>query len=680
MPNRNAAIMIYDANDNKTLQVTSDYYDDTYPVFDVDGKYLFFRSNRAFKPVYGDMDYTWIYPNSTEIYVATLRKDVTSPMAPRSDEEKVEEEEKEKEDKEEGEEEKEEDEGEEDAKPEDKEQDRQNEVEEDAEEKDEEEDKKEDKDDKEKVDDKDKKKPKPVEIDFDGFEQRVVKLPVQAGNIGALRSVKGKLVFSRYLPVGARKQDEPSGTLLYYDLEEREEKTVISGINSYDISADGKKVIYKSKSTYGIIDLAEKKKVGDGKIAVDKLKAWINPHEEWQQIFNEAWRIQRGFFYDPNMHGVDWKAIKKRYETLLPYVVDRDDLNYVIGEMIGELNASHTYVRGGDVEQPEKISVGLLGCDLELDTENNAYRIKKIYEGAAWDAEVRSPLRQPGIDVNEGDYLLAVNGWPMDTSKDPWSAFQGLAGEVVTLTISTSADVNDSNDIIVKPMSSEFRLRNLAWIENNRRKVEEATNGRVGYIYVPDTGRNGQSELVRQFIPQQTKEGLIIDERFNSGGQYPDRFIEMLNRPTLGYVARRDHRDLWIPQISHAGPKVMLINQWSGSGGDLFPYLFRKVELGPLIGKRTWGGVIGMAGNPQPIDGGFVSAPNLGCWSTEGKWDMEGYGVDPDYDVENVPHEMVAGRDLQLEKAIEVILDMLEKEPPPKPQKPAYPDRSDRIR
>ena len=640
MPNSLAAIFIYDTKEHMTRQVTSDYYDDGYPVFDPEGKYLFFYSDRTFTPVYGDMDATWIYPNATNIFAATLRKDVESPIAPRSDEEEK------------------------------------------KEEKDKDKDKKKDKSEKksDKDDEEEKKKePEPVKIDFDGFEQRVVRLPIDVGNGGPMYAIEGKVVFARYPAAGAAKPGEPSGTLAYYDLKEREEKTVISGIDTYDLSADGKKVIYKSKKQYGIIDLAEDKKVGDGKIATEKIKAWINPRDEWKQIFNEAWRIERDYFYDPDMHGLDWKAIKRHYETLLPYVVDRADLNYIIGEMIAELNASHTYVGGGDIEQPERISVGLLGCDFKLEKEKNLYRIEKIYEGALWDAEVRSPLRQPGIKVNEGEYLLAVNGRPLDTSKDPWAAFQGLAGEVVTLTINSSPTSEGARDVVVEPLSSESRLRNLAWIESNRRKVDKATNGRIGYIYVPDTGRNGQSELVRQFIPQRTKEGLIIDERFNSGGQIPDRFIELLNRPIYNYWARRDNRDYQTPFVSHIGPKVMLINGWAGSGGDAFPYYFRKAGLGPLIGTRTWGGLIGISGNPRPVDGGFISAPTFGFWNTEGNWEVEGYGVDPDYEIENAPHEMVAGRDPQLEKAIEVILEMLEKEPPKKPEKPAYPDRSDRI-
>jgi len=675
--NRHGNIMIYDTNDSTVRQVTSDFYDDSRPVFDVKGKYLFFRSNRSFSPVYGDLDATWIYPNSTQLFVVTLKADEASPLAPRSDEEEIEEEDEDKD--EEGEEEngdKDEDkEGDEEDKADSGEVTDPNDAagEEKAdEEKDEDKDKAKDK--------KKKDEPEPVEIDFDGFEERVERLPIRAGNFGDLASVEGKLLFSRYLPAGARKPGTPGGSLLFYDLKEREEKTVLDGIDSYTLSADGKKILYKSRSTYGIVDVGANKKSGDGKIASGDLKAWISPREEWRQIFNDAWRIQRDFFYDPGMHGVDWDAMKEQYGGLLPYVVDREDLNYIIGEMIAELNASHAYVGGGDREGPDSLNVGLLGCDFELDEDNGAYRISRIYDPGKWNAEPRSPLRAPGVEVNEGDYLLAVNGRSVDTSEDPWAAFQGLSGQVVTLAISSTPDVNDANDVLVQPMSSESRLRNLAWIEANRKKVDEATQGRVGYIYVPNTGTNGQSELVRQFNPQWDKDGLIIDERFNSGGQYSDRFIELLNRPTLGYVSRRDHRDQRVPAVSNPGPKVMLINQWAGSGGDLFPYLFRKTELGPLVGKRTWGGVIGMFGNPGLIDGGYMSSPNAGCWFPESGFDVEGHGVDPDYEVENAPHEMVAGRDPQLETAIAVILELLDKEPAEKPQKPAYPDRSGTVK
>jgi len=643
MEDGQGAIMIYDVVNDKKHQITGGYYNDFQPVFDPEGKYLYFYSNRRFSPVYSDMDDTWIYPNSTNIYALTLRKDIESPLAPRSDEEKAEEEKEKKASAEKS---------KEARKPAKKET---------------------------KAEEKKEEKPQ-VKIDFEEIEKRIIKLPVEAGNVGPLAAVKGKVVWLRAPAAGAAKPGTPSATLAYYDLEERKENVIISGIDAYQLSADGKKVLYRSRTTWGIVDLGPKKKVGDGRIATNKMKTWINPRQEWKQIFDDAWRIERDFFYAPNMHGLDWAAIKKRYEAMLPYVSDREDLNYIIGEMIAELNVSHSYIGGGDIEQAKRISVGLLGCDFELDKEHKAFRIKKIYEGASWDAEVRSPLRRPGIKVNEGDYLLAVNGLAIDTSEDIWASFQGLAGEVVTLTINSKPSMAGARDIVVKPLSSEMRLRNLAWIESNRQKVAKATNGRVGYIYVPDTGVNGQNELVRQFIPQHRLDGLIIDERFNSGGQFSDRFIEMLNRPLYAYAARRDLRDLTIPHLSHVGPKVMIINEWAGSGGDAFPYCFRKAKLGPIIGKRTWGGLVGIGGNPMLIDGGFITAPNLAIWDPSGHWDVEGHGVDPDIKVENAPHEMAAGRDPQLEKAISIVLDLLKKNPPPRPKRPVYPDRSGKIK
>jgi len=328
------------------------------------------------------------------------------------------------------------------------------------------------------------------------------------------------------------------------------------------------------------------------------------------------------------------------------------------------------------MERPATIPVGLLGCDFALDGKMGLYRFSRIHSGAPWDANSRSPLRRPGISVAEGTYLLAVDGRPVDTGKDPWAAFQGLSGEVVRLTVSENGSEAQARDVIVKPIASERRLRYLAWVEANRARVEEASGGRVGYIHVPDTGTGGQNELVRQFIPQRLKEALVVDERFNGGGQVPDRFIELLNRPIYNYWARRDSKGNHSPYVAHVGPKVMLMNQWSGSGGDALPYYFRKAGLGPLIGRRTWGGLIGYSGNPKPIDGGQLTAPSFGFWHVEGRWGIEGYGVDPDYDVENPPHELAAGRDAQLEKAISVTMDLLEKEPPVRPKRPPYPDRS----
>ncbi len=624
MSNGQGSILIYDVKEGRTHQVTSDYYDDMSPVFDPSGKYLFFYSNRSFKPVYSDIDDTWVYPNSTEIHAATLRKDIKSPLAPKSDEEATSKDEK---------------------------------------------------------SNADQKNTDNDEIEFDGFERRIFKLPVDDGNFGRLAAVEGKVVYVRYPAAGSSKPDSPEGKIQFYDLNDGKEKTIMQNVDTYVASSNGKKLIYKSNSTYGIIDLAEGKNVGDNTIPTDQMKVWIDPLEEWKQIFDEAWRIERDFFYDPNMHGVDWQTIKERYEALLPYVVDREDLNYVIGEMISELNSSHTYVGGGDVDQPEQISVGLLGCDFELDKKSNAYRIKKIYKGAAWDAGVRSPLFEPGINVSEGDYLLAVNGKPLDTSMDPWQAFQGLANQIVTISVNSSPTIEGSREILIKPLSEEDdqQLRYLSWIENNRKTVEDKSKGRVGYVYVPDTGRNGQNELVRQFIPQRFKNGLIIDERFNSGGQIPDRFIELLNRPILNFWARREQRDLQTPTISHSGPKVMIINGWSGSGGDALPYYFRKAGLGKLVGTRTLGGLIGIGGSPKLIDGGFVTAPSYAFWNSDGNWEIEGFGVKPDYEVEDSPQELAAGDDQQLNKAVEVILDLLEENHLKTPKRPTYPDRSGMV-
>ncbi|MBL1213955.1 MAG: peptidase S41 [Ignavibacteriae bacterium] len=620
------SIFIYNVSESKSRRVTSEFYNDTNPVFDPAGKYLYFYSDRTFSPVYSDMDRTWVYPNATNLYVLTLQKDTASLLAAESDEEEIE--------------------------------------------------MKKEEEEKEKKDEKDneKEKVKSVNIDFAGIEKRIVKVPVELGNVGGLKAVEGKVLYLSNPAAGSRSEG-PSGTLKYFDLKKREEETILSGISAFDISADGKNIIYRSGSTYGIIDIAKGKKVGDGKLKISDMEVFIDPKIEWVQIFNDAWKVERDYFYDPGMHGVDWKAMKERYEKLLPYVVSRNDLNYVIGEMIAELNASHAYVRGGDMENAEKINVGLLGCDYEV--KNGKYVFSKIIEPADWDyAEAHSPLKAAGINVNEGDYLLEVNSQPVDVSKDPWAAFQGLAGKVVTLKINSKPGNEGAREILIVPMKSEYRLRHLAWIENNRKKVEDATDGKVGYVYVPNTGIEGQNELVRQFTPQFNKDAIIFDDRFNGGGQIPDRFVELLNRPLYNYWGRRDFKDWQTPTLSHVGPKVMLINQWAGSGGDAFPYYFREAGLGPLIGKRTWGGLIGYSGNPLPIDGGFITAPSFGFYDLEGNWQVEGYGVAPDYEVENDPYELVEGKDAQLNKAIEVIQKMMKENPAKKIAKPKYPDRS----
>ena len=441
------------------------------------------------------------------------------------------------------------------------------------------------------------------------------------------------------------------------------------------LAAKGDKLLVRRKADYAIIEPKEGQKF-EKKVPLNSLETMVDPVAEWQQIFTDAWRLERDYFYDPKMHGVDWNAMRVRYGELLKDAVTRWDVNYVIGELISELNSSHTYRGGGDEESGLQRGVGYLGVDFAA--ENGAYRIKKIVDGAEWDAEVRSPLKAAGINVKEGDYLLAVNGLPLGTDQEPHAAFQGLADMPVFLTVNDRPSLDGSRQVLVQTLSSEARLRHLAWIEKNRKRVADATEGKVGYIFVPDTGQHGQSELVRQFRAQYNKAGLIVDERFNSGGQVPDRFIEMLGRKVLNYWAVRDGHDTTSPAIVNPGPKAMLINGWSGSGGDCFPFYFKQAGLGPLIGTRTWGGLIGITGSPGLVDGGSVTEPAFAIYSTKGEWIIEGHGVDPDITVVDDPSLMARGRDPQLERAIEEVRKALEKNPPAEVKRPKYPDRAGR--
>jgi tricorn protease len=439
------------------------------------------------------------------------------------------------------------------------------------------------------------------------------------------------------------------------------------------VSADGKKVLISKNGQRSIIDLAADQKA-EKMLATAEMEMTIDPRAEWKQLFNDAWRFQRDFFYDKDMHGVDWNAMRTRYGTLIDHCVNRADVNFVIGELIGELNASHTYRGGGDGEDPKQRPVGYLGVDWEK--KNDHFAVKKIVRGAEWDNEVRSPLDEPGVNIKEGDYILAVNGIPLNEYKDPWAAFEGLADKTVELTVNTKPAWEGSRTVIVKTMSDETRLRNLAWIEENRKRVDEASGGKIGYIYVPSTGIDGQNELVRQFYGQWNKEGLIVDERFNNGGQIPDRFIELLNRKPLAYWDVRDGKNWQWPPVAHFGSMAMLINGWSGSGGDAFPDYFRKAGLGPLIGTRTWGGLIGLSGSPQLIDGGAVTVPTFRMYNPDGTWFKEGYGVDPDIEVPEDPTALAKGIDPQIEKAIEEVMKNIAAKGPIHPKVPEKEDRT----
>ncbi|HTL58142.1 MAG TPA: PDZ domain-containing protein [Candidatus Limnocylindrales bacterium] len=664
--NQHTAIALYDTKEDKLRVVTSGYYDDDEPVFDPEGKYLFYRSGRDFSPIYSDLDNTWIYANTYQLVAVPLRHDVASPLAPRNDDEGEKKEKDKDKDKSSS--------KEKDKKPSDEKDKKKDEPKLVAKNDDKEEAKDESKPDKKETDTEEKEekeKPvKPVEIEWADFESRAVVLPPKPGDFRDLAAVKGKLVYRR--PPRTGSADEKS-TLVYYDFEKREDKTILEDVDDAILAAKESKLLVRRKDDYAIIEVKEGQKF-EKKLPIRSLETVIDPVAEWEQLFTEAWRLQRDYFYDPNMHGVDWAAMRTRYDAILKDAVTRWDVNYVLGELIGELSSSHTYRSGGDVEDSKKRGVGYLGVDFTL--ENGAYRIKHIVEGAPWDAEIRSPLKQPGVDVKEGDYLLTVNSLPLDTTEEPYAAFQGLADQPVFITVNNEPKLEGAREILVQTLTNESRLRHLAWIEKNRKQVDEASNGRIGYVYVPDTGRHGQSELVRQFRAQYNKEGLVIDERFNSGGQIPDRFVEMLGRKPLNYWGVRDGEDWTWPQVSNGGPKAMLINGWSGSGGDCFPFYFQKAKLGPLIGTRTWGGLIGITGTPPLVDGGSVTVPTFGIYSTKGEWIIEGHGVDPDIAVVDDPSLMAKGHDPQLERAVDEVLKALQKNPPEKITKPKYPLRA----
>jgi len=627
--NRINNIYLYDTKVDKRHQVTSNFYNDFQPVFDPEGKYLYFLSNRTFRPIYGDADNSFLYANTTNVVAVSLKLDIPSLLAPRNDEEELKKEEEEE-------------------KKEDKNQ----------------------KEDKNKQKEPDKKEVKPVEITIEDFESRLVVLLPKPGNYNNLQAAEGKILYQRFPRTGSA---EEANALVFYDIKEREEKTILGDVDGYRLSADGKKALVWKRQSASIVDVAPNQKM-EKPLRTGELEMTVNPPAEWRQIFTDAWRLCRDFFYDPGMHGVDWEAMRKQYGALLKDAVTRWDVNYVIGELISELNASHTYRGGGDTEREPRIGTGYLGIDWEIDS--GAYRIAKIIEGAPWDSEARSPLDMPGVEVNEGDYILAVNGTPLDILKSPWAAFQGLAGKTVELTVNSKPTTEGARKVIVETLGSETRLRNLAWIEQNRKFVEEQSGGRIGYIYVPDTSIGGQNELVRQFLAQFHKEGLIVDERFNSGGQIPDRFIELLKRPPLAFWAVRDGKDWQWPPVAHFGPKAMLINGWSGSGGDAFPDYFRKAGLGPLIGTRTWGGLIGMSGIPQLIDGGVATVPTFRMYDPDGKWFKEGHGVDPDIEVKEDPALLAEGTDPQLKRAVEEVLRMLGEKAFVKPARPLYEDRT----
>jgi tricorn protease len=675
--NYSSALFLYSLEQKKTFRVTNGFYNDANPSFDPDGKALYFLSQRFFYPSGSQFDARFNYYSTTGIFGVTLKADEASPFAPQSDEEKEAADAKAEPKKD----------GAGDAKP--------------AAppsgapaappaagaappaaagaeaEKKPDEKKPDDKKDEKKADD---KAPKPVQIDTDGIEQRTFQVPIPAGLYASLQARKDKLFYIS-VPIEATQNGipgppRPSATLHLYDVKNRKDAPLLEGISSYDLNKDGSKVIYHAGPVYGVADAAPgRAKVGDSRLNTASMEALVDPRAEWKQMFHEAWRIERDFYWDPKMGGIDWDKIGKRYEALLPWVAHRSDLSYILGEMIAELSTSHTYVGGGDFPNRAHIGVGLLGADYVID--QGFYRFKKIFHGENWNPQTRAPLAEPGLKVKEGDYLITVNSVPVRTSESPYAYFQGLAGQLVTLKVNSKPSTEGAWDISVRPIGSESQLRYLDWVESRRKIVSDATGGRIGYMHVPDTSIEGLIMFDKYLGAQLGKDGMIIDERFNSGGFIPDFFTEKLGRRLLGIVAPRDGKDIPISIQAVFGPKVMVIDELAGSGGDAFPYFFKREKIGQLVGTRTWGGLVGI-GNVLPLmDGGAVTAPGFGFWVPDngGQWIVENHGVDPDQVVEQRPDLEVKGHDPQLEKAIELALQGL-KDYKPMPARPGYPKKN----
>ncbi|HEY3176724.1 MAG TPA: S41 family peptidase [Candidatus Polarisedimenticolia bacterium] len=644
-------IMLYSLDTGVVTAVSDGMTDDNSPAFDPEGKYLYFISRRTLNPVFGGFELNMHFSATDKIYAATLRTDVASPMAPESDEETGEEK---KDDKKDGE-----------SKGADKDKD-----------KGKAEGKGDEKAGEEKKDDK-KEAPVPVKIDLEGIGARIAEIPVPPGRYVVLTAFKDKLLYVKLedpIPSDGSGDAGPQSSIHMFDLKERKDKTIISGVVSgYANSKDGGKILYRSKDVFGIVEAKEGKKVGDGKIESGTLMATVDPRQEWLQMFNEAWRLERDFYYDPAMGGLDWKAVGERYRQLVPYVAHRADLNYIFGELQGELATSHAYVGGGDAPQLPRTDVGLLGADFDLDARSGAYRFRTIYRQRNWNASGAAPLGEPGIDVKEGDYLLSVNEQPLRAPRNLYEAFVGTEGKQTRITVGSAPDDPKARTYTVKPVGSEASLRYTAWVNANREKVWKATGGRIAYIHVPNTQVGGIQEFTKQYYPQVDKEGIIVDERFNGGGFIPDFFVERLRRTTMTYWSNRDGQDFRTPGTAIDGPKCILVNEYAGSGGDAFPYYFRLNGLGPVIGKRTWGGLVGISHSLPLVDGGAITMPDFGMWDPKtSQWVVENHGVDPDMEVENAPHLMVSGHDPQLERAIEWALEQLKKNPPRKPARPAY--------
>ena len=621
LKNHMRAVFLYSLDDAKPHQLSDGMSDAEFAKFDKNGKYLYFTASTnvglttAWLDMSGDAR-----PVSRNVYVAVLRKEDASPVAPESDEEKGGEAKKEDAAKKEGD------------------------------------------------------KNSEFRIDLTGIDQRILALPIPARDYVSLDAGKTGILFltEHVENPAAPPEERETATLYKFELKTRKTDKVAENLRRFVLSQDGEKMLYRQGANWMISAAGTPAKPGEGVLKLDGLEARIDPRAEWKQMYREVWRIERDFFYDPSLHGLDWREAERKYEPYLATVASRGDLNYLFEEMLGELTIGHLFVRGGAFPEVKRLKGGLLGADYKI--QNGRYQFAKVYNGENWNPQLKAPLTQPGVNVSAGEYLLAVNGRDVTPPANIYSFFEETAGKSVMLRVGPNADGSGSREVTVVPIENEGALRNLAWIEDNRRKVDQLSGGRLAYVYLPNTGEGGFTSFNRYYFAQIGKEGAVIDERFNGGGQIADYIIDNLSRPLTNFFMTRAGQPFTTPQDAIFGPKAMIINEYAGSGGDAMPWLFRQRGIGPLIGKRTWGGLVGIVGFPALIDGGTITAPNLAFYNLKGEWEIENHGVAPDVEVEFDPAAVRAGHDPQLEKAVQVVMADLEKHPTPEYHRPAFPN------
>jgi tricorn protease len=647
-PNSFSSLYIWSAVDAQSHRVTDDFFNVGGPTWDPEGNYLYFISARTFYPQLSFIEFNYATNRGNSLYALALRKDTKNPFPPESDEVTVAKE------------------GEAGA---DKGKDA---------DKDKKEEKKDEKKDAKKEEKKDEKKPEKkkeyIKIDFDGLSDRVTRVPVDADNFFRLVATKDYLVYSRDGAPFYGRDSYPDTSLVLFSLKDRKETTLAEKIEGFDVSHDGGKLIVRDESGFKLFDAKPEGKASPKAISTANLVVDRIPHEEWVEMYNEVGRRYRDFFYVENMHGYDWNALLAQYRPLVDFVAHRSDLNYVLGELVAELSVSHAYIAGGDIDMPKRPQVALPGARIELDAAAGRYRIAKIFRGQNQEEIYRSPLTEVGVDVKEGDYILAIDGQDLSPKDNPYQFLRNKANRPVQWTVNSKPTPEGSRKITYRPITSETNLIYLDWVSHNREAVDKATGGKVGYIHIPDMGDDGIREFIKTYYPQIRKQALIVDVRGNGGGNISQMLIERLRRELLGTEYDRLYKQTeTYPDAVFYGPKVCLINETSASDGDIFPYMFRQAGLGPLIGKRTWGGVVGISGRGPLLDGGIVFVPEAATGSVAGQYVIEGHGVDPDIVVENDAASVIDGRDPQLERGISEILKALQANPkvlPPRPPDP----------